>query len=138
MVGFDDTLLPDSVAVVLARPCDICGKQLKICSSSLRYSCRKLRGRTGSKVGQLYDAWRSSCENPTDAPKSNPQDHHGQGMTMMPILCNSLSLFFKRWNRFLNYCSEGGKIKIEFASTSSIPWKLPWGLHFVSIGFPCK
>lgn len=44
MVGFDDTLLPDSVAVVLARPCDICGKQLKICSSSLRYSFRKLMG----------------------------------------------------------------------------------------------
>lgn len=31
--------------------------------------------------------------------------------------CNSLSLFFKRWNQFLSPCSEGGKVKIEHAPT---------------------
>lgn len=85
---------------------------------------------------QLCDAWRSSYENLTDVPRPNPEDHHGQGMTTMPLLCNSLSLFFRRWNQFLNYCSEGGKIKIEHAPTCSIPWKLPWGLHLSPSGFP--
>lgn len=44
---------------------------------------------------QLCDAWRSSYENLTDVPRPNPEDHHGQGMTTMPLLCNSLSVLQK-------------------------------------------